>query len=124
MLHLSREFITFLLVGILNTIVGYLFFVFFLFAGFHYTIAILFATCLGILFNFKTTGTLVFKNKNKRLLIHFIGIYILLYGWNVSLISLIHKIIPNFYIAGAMTSFFMAIISFYLNKHLVFHKSS
>ena len=64
----SRRFLHFLLIGALNTAVGYGLFVLFLWLGLHYALAAAFATVLGVLFNFKSTGGLVFKSKdNTRL---------------------------------------------------------
>ena len=62
----QSRFPQFVLVGILNTAFGYGCFALFIYLGLHYTIAVLLGTCLGILFNFKTLGHLVFKNKQNR----------------------------------------------------------
>ena len=62
----AHKFIKFLFVGGVNTVFGYSIFALFLFLGMHYAVATLFATILGILFNFKTTGVIVFNNKDNR----------------------------------------------------------
>ena len=65
-------FVKFVLVGILNTAFGYLVFALLLFLGLHYTLAVILSTIAGVLFNFKTTGTLVFKNHNNKLIFKFV----------------------------------------------------
>ena len=67
---LSRMFIRFLLVGALNTAFGLGLYCFFVYIGLSYKIAVLLSTVLGVLFNFKTIGSLVFKNKNNHLILH------------------------------------------------------
>ena len=124
MLQSYSQFVTFLFVGTLNTACGYALFAFFLFMGCHYMVAALLSTCLGVLINFQTTGKIVFKNKNNRLLMHFIGVHAVLYFWNISLIKIIHLWVTNLYLAGAIATVFMAFTSFYLNKRFVFVRKS
>jgi len=116
------QILSFLLVGCLNTLFGYSLFAIFILAGCHYTIAVLLSTCLGVLFNFKTLGSLVFKNSNKQLLLNFIMVYAILYAINIMLIKIIHSTIPNLYIAGAIATIVIAGLSFYLNKQFVFNE--
>lgn len=61
----------FIFVGALNTLFGYTIFTFFIMMGLHYALAALLANILGVLFNFKTTGKIVFKNSNNVLLVKF-----------------------------------------------------
>ena len=68
-------FIKFLAVGVLNTLFGYGIFALLLFIGLHYAVASILATICGVLFNFKTTGTLVFNNNDNRLIFKFISVY-------------------------------------------------
>lgn len=65
--NIDYQFVKFLFVGGINTAVGYGLFAFFLFLKFHYALAVLFATIVGICFNFKTTGSIVFKNSDNKL---------------------------------------------------------
>lgn len=53
----------FLLVGVMNAAFGYGCFAAFLYLGLHYSLALLLATILGVLFNFKSIGALVFGSK-------------------------------------------------------------
>ena len=62
----SPRFLGFLLVGGVNTAFGYGMFVVCLWLGMHYAVAAAVATLLGVLFNFFSTGGLVFKNRDRR----------------------------------------------------------
>jgi len=117
---LQHAFIRFILVGILNTVFGYSMFSLFIHIGFHYGIAVLFSTILGVLFNFKTFGKLVFNNTNHRLIYKFILTYCVLYVINVSLIKASLFFISNIYISGAIGSVLTAIFSYFLNAKWVF----
>ena len=122
-LALNNHFIRFILVGILNTIVGYGLFALFIYLGLHYSLAVLFSTILGVLFNFKSIGKLVFNSNNNERIYHFIGVYILLYLLNVSGLWGLSSIgMENMYVAGAILLAPLAIISFILNKNFVFNQ--
>ena len=117
---IRNRFIKFLLVGILNTIFGYSIFAFFIFLKFHYTVATLFATVLGIVFNFKTIGNLVFKNNEKALIFRFTGVYIVIYLINITLLRVLKFFALNIYIAGAVLLLPLALLSFVMNQKYVF----
>ena len=71
----NLRFIRFLIVGGLNTAFGYLVFAVFIWLDFHYSAATSLSTVIGIVFNFFTTGRLVFKNSNNRLIFKFFAVY-------------------------------------------------
>jgi len=119
----DRQFHRFIAVGFLNTLVGYGLFAFFIYLGMHYPLAVLFSTILGVLFNFKSIGILVFRNPDNRLIFRFFGVYTLLYILNVALIALIKTMETNDYIAGALALGPIAFLSFLLNKYHVFCRS-
>jgi len=113
----------FLLVGVLNTLVGYGLFSFFIFLDLHYSIAVLFSTILGVLFNFKSIGRMVFNTNNNERIYRFIVVYTFLYLLNISgLWGLSFIGIENMYIAGAILLAPLAIISFILNNNFVFNQ--
>lgn len=112
----SKQFAIFLFVGVINTIFGYSIFAFFIFFKIRYYLAFLFATSLGLIFNFMTTGRIVFKNKNFSLFYKFILISIIMYFLHVILIRIINVRINNFYISGLMAMSVTALIAFYLNR--------
>jgi len=56
----KHEFARFVLVGVLNTLFSYFLYGSLILIGLNYKYAVLLATILGVLFNFQTTGRLVF----------------------------------------------------------------
>lgn len=115
------KFIKFILVGILNTAFGYSLFALFIFLNMHYSLAVFLSTVLGILFNFKTIGKLVFDSHDNSLIFRFIVVYVLLYLINISCLWFF-KIsgFENMYINGFVLLIPLALLSFILNKKFVF----
>jgi len=118
MIH--KEFIRFISVGILNTIVGYGLYAVFIFFGFNYITASLFATILGIFFNFQTIGRIVFKNHNNSLIYRFISVYAIVFIISIGSIKILKSYGFDDYSAGFIIIFPNAIISFLLNKFYVY----
>lgn len=116
----SIQLLRFLVVGGVNTIFGYAVFAGLILLHLHYVIAALLAQICGVLFNFKTTGTLVFKNKNNRLIFRFIGVYAFTYLLNIGLLKIFDIYGMKSLIAGAIILIPVALISYTLNKKLVF----
>ncbi len=120
---LDWQFIKFLFVGGINTAFGYGVFALFTFLNFHYVISTLLATILGILFNFKTTGCIVFKNNNNRLIFRFVAVYGVIYGFSVLSLKLLLILgLENLYINYLILLLPNALLSFYLMKKVVFCK--
>ncbi|HBM16427.1 MAG TPA: polysaccharide biosynthesis protein GtrA [Lentisphaeria bacterium] len=118
-LAFKNQFFLFLVVGGINTVFGYCIFALFIYIGLHYTLAVLFSTVIGILFNFKTYGSIVFKSHNNKLIFRFFAVYAITYIINVAYLKVF---IPycNVYILGAIAIIPLAIISYFLNKKFVF----
>jgi len=120
---LTNNFIRFILVGILNTIVGYGLFSLFIYLGAHYSLAVIFSTILGVCFNFKSIGKLVFKDYNNEKIYRFIGVYIIVYLLNISGLWIFsYAGVENMYIAGAILLAPISIVSFIMNSKFVFNK--
>lgn len=118
---MKKQFISFLFVGILNTIFGYSLFAFFLFLNMHYSLAVLCSTILGVLFNFKTIGKLVFGSHDNSLIFRFITVYIIIYVLNISCLWYLKYLgLENMYTNGVLLLVPLAIVSFVLNKQYVF----
>ncbi|TCS35119.1 GtrA-like protein [Paucimonas lemoignei] len=117
----KHQFLRFLFVGMINSLFGYGCFALFLYLGLHYTLALLLATALGVLFNFKTTGTLVFGSRDNRLVFRFSCSYIFIYFINVIGIKALSLIGIEAYIAGAILLLPMAVLAFIVNKWFVFN---
>lgn len=117
---MTNTFARYMIVGLLNTAVGYSLYAVFIFFGIHYSLAVLFSTILGVLFNFKTIGTIVFKNDNKKLIFRFVAVYMLTYLLNITGLRLLKYYTFDMYLAGALMLVPMAVISFVLHKTFVF----
>jgi putative flippase GtrA len=95
LLHLfwkiDNKFLRFLVVGCLNTAVGYGLFVLLIWLGLHYGIALLISQILGVAFNYKTTGVLVFESRSNKLLLHFFAVYGVVYLINLFELYLLNK---------------------------------
>lgn len=117
---MTRTFVIYILVGILNTAVGYSLFAFFIFLKFSYPLAVLFGTILGALFNFRTIGKIVFKSNDNRLIYRFFAVYGITYLLNVAGLWLLKRVQPDMYLAGALLLLPMAVVSFVLHRNFVF----
>jgi len=119
----NNKFIKFILVGILNTIVGYGLFTIFIYLGLKYPLAVLFSTILGVSFNFKSIGKLVFGSHDNGLILHFIAVYVVIYVLNIlGLWILKYFGLENMYINGFVLLAPLAIVSYVLNKNFVFER--
>lgn len=116
------RFIKFLFVGFINTVFGYGVFALLLFLGLHYAIASLFGTILGVIFNFFTTGRLVFQNTDNLLIFKFIGVYAIVYLINLFFLAIIDYFNFNLYIGGLIILLPMALFAFQLNQIFVFNE--
>jgi putative flippase GtrA len=112
----------FLLVGLLNSLFGYSLFALLLFAGFHYTIATLIATILGVLFNFKTIGVFVFNDANNSRIFKFILVYTVTYLINIACLKVFSLLSIDLYLAGLLLLAPMAFLTFAMNRRFVFGK--
>lgn len=117
---IENQFVCFLMVGVINTIFGYLVFAFFIYLKLHYSLAALLGTIAGVVFNFKTTGRLVFKSSDNSLILKFFMVYGVVYLLNVLCLAFFNALKVNNYIAGAILILPLGIIAFLLNKWFVF----
>jgi putative flippase GtrA len=121
---MKRRFIRFLLVGALNTLVGYLLYAFFIFCNLHYAQAVLLATIIGALFNFKSIGRLVFKSHDNRLIFRFLAVYAITYLLNVAGLRLFAGHQVNLYLAGIVLALPVALVSYLLHSTFVFRAAA
>ena len=119
---LKHKLVLFFLVSGINTVFGYGLFALFLYLGLSYSIALLISTIAGVFFNFKTIGNLVFKAHDNRLIVKFFGVYALTYCCNLSCLYVLTNLGINAYISGALLAIPIGILSFVLNKILVFNR--
>lgn len=121
MKHELIKFVKFLCVGAINTLFGYVIYALFLLIGLHYSLALLFGTIIAVIFNFNTTGRIVFNNTNNRLIFNFISIYIIIYLINLVFLTIFNYFNINLYIGGLFMLMPMAILGFKLNQMFVFN---
>jgi putative flippase GtrA len=114
--------IRFLLVGVINSAFGYGIFASLVFLGLHYSLALLISSVLGILFNFKSTGIVIFGSRNNKLLLRFLLVYLVAYFINLSLIDFLLICGFNSYVSAAICLPPLAIFSFFMNSKFVFNK--
>lgn len=118
------QLLKFILVGGMNTAFGYGVFALFIALGVNATLSLLLATCCGILFNFKSIGSLVFDNGKNTLFLKFIVLYLAMYVVNVISIHIIDYFIHNWYLSGIITVAATAGLNFIGNKKYVFADSA
>lgn len=123
MFILDRQFLKFLLVGGMNTLVGYLVFSLFLFLNFHYTLASFFALIFGILFNFKTHGLLVFGSRDNTLIFRYVISWGFIYMIAITCLAGFEWCGINLYIANALLMPPLAVLAFFINLKFVFQEN-
>lgn len=116
----KKLFALFVLTGAVNTVFGYGVFAIGIYIGLPYWLALVLSTILGIIFNFKTIGNFVFKSRDNSKFFKFLMVYIILYVVNLLLIDLGMILGLNAYTSGFISLFPVALLSFMLNKKLVF----
>ena len=116
---LDIRFIRFLLVGVLNTIFGYAVFALFVLLHLHYAVAALLSTICGVLFNFKTTGRLVFGSRDNSRILRFFGVYVVTYVLSVSFLRMTTAYRWNVLVAAALLLPPMAVVSYTLSRLFV-----
>lgn len=112
--------IRFFIVGGINTVFGYSLYALLIYLNLFYALASLLSTIGGVLFNFKTTGVIVFKNHDNRLLLRFMGVYAFNYIWGVGILSVFYSYNLNMYLAGASLIIPGALVAYLLQKKFVF----
>lgn len=120
---LNSQLLRFLVVGGLNTVVGYALFAAFSWAGLPYPLAIGLATIAGVAFNFQSTGRLVFGGAPMSLLWRFVAAYVLVYLINVGAVAVLLRAGLNVYVANALVILPLALISYVLQRRFVFGTS-
>ena len=117
---LQYRFTRFLLIGGINTAFSYSLYAFLVFLGINYAIASLMALIGGILFSFKTQAIFVFNNSDNRLLGRFIICWVLIYFGNIAFIKAMLMLGLDAYVAGALAIPPIAILSYLMQKFIVF----
>ena len=119
----TRPFFRFLVVGFGNTIAGYAVYIVGLWSGLSYPMALTVATVLGACFNFFTTGQIVFNNDKLQRIFAFLGVYVLIYAFNLALLAgFVHVGMAKGLAQGASLPF-VVVLSYFMNRE-VFGRAS
>lgn len=118
---IDSKFIRFVLVGVINTLFGLGVYCLAIFIGIPYYIATIISNVAGVLFNFVTTGNLVFDNGDKRLFWRFVCCYVLVYIINTGLVKCFLVMGINSYYAGIIATPIVALCSYGLLKKFVYN---
>jgi putative flippase GtrA len=110
----GHQFIRFLLVGLINTGVGYLLFALFVLVGLSSQMALGFAFVLGVIWNFWTHARLVFGRAGLSRLPAYAASYVAIWGFNALALALAERAaIPPLW-AQAFLAPVAAVLSFFL----------
>jgi len=118
---LRREFLRYLVVGVLNTVFSYSIYVLLLWLGLAYFIANLVALLCGIVFSFQMQGRYVFDNTSRRLFPKYMVLWVLIYFCNIAMIKLLLICGFNAYVAGALALPPIVLLSYVLQKYFIFN---
>ncbi len=116
----TPQFLKFLLVGVLNTGFSYSLYCLLVYLGLNFALANFLAVATGIVFSFHTQSSLVFRAGGSRHFARFVVAWALIWALNVLLIKLIIDAGLNAYWAGALALVPTTLVSFVVQKYLVF----
>jgi putative flippase GtrA len=116
-----RQFIKFLIVGGLNTLVGYAIFSAFILGGTESAMAVIATTIIGALFNFASTGWIVFRSSETTLLPRFMIVYAGQGVVNIAMLRALETIGLAPLVAQALLLPLITILSFAAMRQFVFN---
>lgn len=117
---MGKEFFSFLKVGVLNTIFGYGVFALIYLVTSQPNFSIITATIIGVVFNFFTTGRIVFGNQKNSILVSFIFGYFVTLSLNIVLLNVLLEFGLNCLIAQALLLPITVVLSYLINSRIVF----
>ena len=116
-----KKLIKFLIIGSINTLLGYTVYALFIINNVDYKIAITIATIIGVIFNYISTGRFVFRYSGFDRIIPFILTYIVTYLINLLLVSFLLVFGLSELFSGAIALVPVSILTFYLlSKHVYY----
>jgi putative flippase GtrA len=115
--------VRFLLVGMVNTAFGYALFAALYLASHHRQLSLVTSMTIGVMFNYFTTGRLVFANRGYRVLVRFgLGYAVVLVVNMAALEGLARAGLPTL-AAQAIVLPAMVILSYAINRYVVFARA-
>jgi putative flippase GtrA len=121
---LLAEWMRFVLVGGINTAFGYGVYAAGIYAGAGYAVASAISMIAGVLFNYYTTGGLVFRGASSASLLRFTVCYAVVYLFSVALLAQMDAAGIDPYLAGILVGMPAALLSYLLLKLLVFRRKA
>lgn len=118
-----RQKIRFLIVGFINTVVGYGAYILLAYLGLHYNLAYTLSTIIGVTNSYIWNKYYTFQSKEKSVpeVIRFVCVYAVGYVINLFVLDiLVDKLGVNQYIAGFFTLIVTTIISYVGHKFFSF----
>jgi putative flippase GtrA len=115
-----KQIFRFGVIGVVNTGFSYSLYIGFLGIGLAYQSANLAALLLGMLFSFRTQGTLVFRNGDRKLFFRFLLVWMFIYLGNIAFIGAMLEHGFDAYFAGAVAILPIAVVSYFLQRFFVF----
>jgi putative flippase GtrA len=123
-----REFITFNIVGIVNTVVTFLLYSLLVFMGLHYRVSLIMDYCLGMAVSFFLNKRITFRHTGSvtfRMVALMVGSYLTVFAINLILLTVfVEKCYMNTYTAQAAALSASALFSFFIQKFFVFRKKN
>lgn len=121
-MDLFGKLVKYIFVGALNSAFAYSLFALFLFVDIHYRLSVLLTLIIGIMFNFKTVGRIVFESRDNRLILRFVLVYLIAYVIGILGLEILQKQGVSMYLGGILLMPIGAIVSFILFNLYVFRK--
>ncbi len=118
------QFARFVVVGVVNTAFSYAIYAALLYFGLNYALANLIALVVGMLFSFKTQGSLVFANSENRRIFRFVFVWTAIYAINVLVITRFIAFGFDSYVSGALAIPIATVLSYLAQKFFVFRSSA
>lgn len=118
-----RQFMLFMLVGGLNTVVGYALFALFLWTGLGPTTALAAATIGGVAFNFQSIGRIVFARDGKGRPVPFLLVYAVQFAINAAALRLLRDLGLSALVAQGLMLPLLAVGGFLAMRRFVFGTS-
>ncbi len=117
----GQAFFRFLVIGAVNTTFGYGVYALFIVVGLPRFVALLATVIIGVLFNFVTTGSVVFGNRAAGLLPRFVAVYGASYVFNLCLLEAFCRAGGVDSLSGQALSLpFVVLFNYWAMKTLVF----
>ena len=112
----------FVAVGVINTAVGYALFAMLFLILQSYRVAVVLAFASGVLFNFFSTGRLVFNSRRGGALLPFVAGYLVVLGLNLVLLEVLVGLGLNALVAQAISLPMLVAASYLINSRVVFRR--